>query len=557
MRGLVRAVFATETLALGINMPARTVVLERLTKFNGETHADVTPGEYTQLTGRAGRRGIDVEGHAVVLWSPEVDPQRVAGLASTRTYPLRSSFRPSYNMAVNLVDQMGRAGRARPARVVVRAVPGRPRRRRAGRARSAATRTRCAELRAADALRPRRLRRVRRPAPPAQRARGVAGPRGAQRAARRRCRSRWRRCAAVTSSGCRAGAAPAWPSCSIPACDPHDDPRPLVVTEARWSGRLSTHRLPRRGGRPRLRCGCPSTSTTARRRSGATWPRGCARWSLPRRATARREAATRPTRRTTRRSRGCGGRCAPIPCHQCPDREEHARWAERHARLGAENDGLRARIEGRTGSLGTHVRPDLRAARRARLSRRRTRRRRPGGSWRGSGPRPIWSSPSACAPAPGTVSTRPSWPPSVSTLGVRAAPRGAVRCDEDADRRRCAIALDRDRRDLGRAGRRRGARRAAAAAASPSSGSCWAAYRWAQAASASTTCSAPAPSAASEMTAGDFIRWCKQVLDLLDQLGRRRAGPGADGHGAAGWRPPPVPLPPRCAAAWWRRACGP
>ncbi|HKC27067.1 MAG TPA: DEAD/DEAH box helicase, partial [Jatrophihabitans sp.] len=108
VRGLVRAVFATETLALGINMPARTVVLERLTKFNGETHADVTPGEYTQLTGRAGRRGIDVEGHAVVIWSPEVDPLRVAGLASTRTYPLRSSFRPSYNMAVNLVDQMGR-----------------------------------------------------------------------------------------------------------------------------------------------------------------------------------------------------------------------------------------------------------------------------------------------------------------------------------------------------------------------------------------------------------------------------------------------------------------
>src|SRR5262249_30288521 len=78
------------------------------TKFNGESHVDVTPGEYTQLTGRAGRRGIDIEGHAVVLWAPEVDPGRVAGLASTRTYPLRSSFQPSYNMAVNLVDQMRR-----------------------------------------------------------------------------------------------------------------------------------------------------------------------------------------------------------------------------------------------------------------------------------------------------------------------------------------------------------------------------------------------------------------------------------------------------------------
>src|SRR6478609_1189848 len=113
VRGLVRAVFATETLALGINMPARTVVLEKLVKYNGEAHVELTPGEYTQLTGRAGRRGIDVEGHAVVLWVPGMDPAQVAGLASTRTYPLRSSFRPGYNMAVNLVDRLGiAAGRA-------------------------------------------------------------------------------------------------------------------------------------------------------------------------------------------------------------------------------------------------------------------------------------------------------------------------------------------------------------------------------------------------------------------------------------------------------------
>ncbi|MGH3453024.1 MAG: DEAD/DEAH box helicase, partial [Nocardioidaceae bacterium] len=107
-RGLIKVVFATETLALGINMPARSVVLERLTKWNGERHVEVTPGEYTQLTGRAGRRGIDVEGHGVVLWQPDLDPRRVAGLASTRTYRLRSSFRPSYNMAVNLVRTDGR-----------------------------------------------------------------------------------------------------------------------------------------------------------------------------------------------------------------------------------------------------------------------------------------------------------------------------------------------------------------------------------------------------------------------------------------------------------------
>jgi ATP-dependent RNA helicase HelY len=107
-RGLVRMVFATETLALGINMPARSVVLERLVKWNGESHVDLTPGEYTQLTGRAGRRGIDVEGHAVVAWSDRLNPRSLAGLASTRTYPLHSSFRPSYNMAVNLVASTGR-----------------------------------------------------------------------------------------------------------------------------------------------------------------------------------------------------------------------------------------------------------------------------------------------------------------------------------------------------------------------------------------------------------------------------------------------------------------
>jgi len=107
-RGLVKAVFATETLALGINMPARTVVLEKLIKFNGEAHVPITPGEYTQLTGRAGRRGIDIEGNAVIQWSPTVDSASAAGLASTRTYPLRSSFSPTYNMAINLISRFGR-----------------------------------------------------------------------------------------------------------------------------------------------------------------------------------------------------------------------------------------------------------------------------------------------------------------------------------------------------------------------------------------------------------------------------------------------------------------
>jgi ATP-dependent RNA helicase HelY len=103
VEGLVKAVFATETLALGVNMPARSVVIERLTKFTGEARAFLTPGEYTQLTGRAGRRGIDDLGYAIVLWSPFVPFDQVASLASSRTYGLRSAFRPTYNMAANLV----------------------------------------------------------------------------------------------------------------------------------------------------------------------------------------------------------------------------------------------------------------------------------------------------------------------------------------------------------------------------------------------------------------------------------------------------------------------
>ncbi len=103
--GLVKVVFATETLALGVNMPARSVVLERLTKFNGASHELLTPLEYTQLTGRAGRRGIDSLGHAVVLWSPWVGFDDVAALASSRSFMLESAFRPTYNMVANLVDR--------------------------------------------------------------------------------------------------------------------------------------------------------------------------------------------------------------------------------------------------------------------------------------------------------------------------------------------------------------------------------------------------------------------------------------------------------------------
>ena len=107
-KGYLRAIFATETLALGINMPARTVVIERLTKFTGERHELLTPADYTQLTGRAGRRGIDDEGHAFVLWTPFTEFGEVVTLARSKSFELRSAFRPTYNMACHLVSRYTR-----------------------------------------------------------------------------------------------------------------------------------------------------------------------------------------------------------------------------------------------------------------------------------------------------------------------------------------------------------------------------------------------------------------------------------------------------------------
>jgi ATP-dependent RNA helicase HelY len=103
VEGLIKVVFATETLAVGINMPARTVVIEKLTKFTGDHHESLTAGEYTQLTGRAGRRGIDQHGSAVVLWNPFVQFGQIVELVQSRSFHLRSAFRPTYNMAANLI----------------------------------------------------------------------------------------------------------------------------------------------------------------------------------------------------------------------------------------------------------------------------------------------------------------------------------------------------------------------------------------------------------------------------------------------------------------------
>ena len=349
--GRIRAVFATETLALGINMPARTVVLERLVKFNGEAHVDITPAEYTQLTGRAGRRGIDVEGHAVVLWNRGLDPLAVAGLASTRTYPLRSSFRPTYNMAVNLVAQFGRE-RARELLETSfaqfqadRAVVGFVRTIRrndealAGYAESMrchlgdfasyaairdeirllekdAVRARAASVRAEAAVSLERLRVGDVIAIPAGRRAGYA--------------------VVVQANGGGKGEAAS----------------PAVVTEDRQLRRLTvvdvptpvepitTVRLPknfnakspksRRDLATSLRVAVPAPAAAEARVGASTRDKATATWP-----------GSKELRRAMRAH----------PCHACPDREDHARWAERWWRLSRETQGLQRKVEGRTHSV--------------------------------------------------------------------------------------------------------------------------------------------------------------------------------------------------------------
>ena len=346
--GLVKVVFATETLALGINMPARTVVIERLSKWNGEAHVDVTPGEYTQLTGRAGRRGIDIEGHGVVLWQPGLDPRQVGGLASTRTYPLNSSFQPSYNMAVNLVGQVGREH----ARELLeqsfaqfqadRAVVGLARQiHKADEALEGYRTSATCEL--GDFMEYAALRRelsdlessgskARRAAERDQVVQSLTSlkigdvinvPAG-----------RWAGLAVVLDPGRRSGA---------------DDPRPMVLTANRHARRLAIVDFP-----------TPVEAIT--------------RMRIPKSFNSRNPQARRDLASSLRdRAQGVqwrnnkayrdhkdvhDPRVAEIrhqlrehPCHACPDRESHARWAERFAKLERDTANQRRRIEQRTNTV--------------------------------------------------------------------------------------------------------------------------------------------------------------------------------------------------------------
>lgn len=101
--GLIKVVFATETLALGINMPARAVVISSFTKFDGVNFAHLTTGELTQLMGRAGRRGIDTLGHGIILKEPDVDIGTIYEVAMGEGPVVESKFLPNYNMALSLL----------------------------------------------------------------------------------------------------------------------------------------------------------------------------------------------------------------------------------------------------------------------------------------------------------------------------------------------------------------------------------------------------------------------------------------------------------------------
>jgi ATP-dependent RNA helicase HelY len=510
VRGLVKAVFATETLALGINMPARCVVLERLVKFNGEAHVDLTPGEYTQLTGRAGRRGIDVEGHAVVVWSPETDPRHVAGLASTRTYPLRSSFRPSYNMAVNLVGNVG----TESARALLessfaqfqadRSVVGLARQvqRNTETIEAYSTEVACHQgdfdeyfaLRVAIADRERALARQ------GQSQRKAAAVESLQRL----------RVGDVirVPSGRRAGLAVVLD----PATGGFGEPRPLVLTQDRWAGRVSAGdfttpaevlariRVPKhfnhRSPAARRDLAAAVLSTGLDRHAGR-------RGGRARRATGEDHALSQ-LRAELRRH----------PCHACPDREEHARWAERRRRLERDTEELRQRVAGRTGSLArTFDRIVALLTARGYLS--------PDGAVTDAGRmlgriwteadllvaeclrRGVWDglNPAELAAAVSVVVFEAR-----RDLDERASlPRGPVaEAVEETLKLWGEIEADEAARGL-------------AVTREPDLGFAWPIYRWARG-EALAKVLASGHQLDGEMPAGDFVRWARQVVDLLGQL---------------------------------------
>lgn len=343
--GLIKVVYATETLALGINMPARSVVLEKLVKWDGQGHKDLTAGEYTQLTGRAGRRGIDVEGHAVVIEHPGFDAGQLARLASRRTYPLISSFQPTYNMAINLVGSSG-VSRAREVLEMSfsqfqadQSVVGKARRVRELDASLDGFR----EAMQCDkgdfheyALLRERLSRAEKSA--------------AQTATRTHREettaqlSQLRRGDIVRiGAGRKAGMAV--------VVEPDADarsPRPTVVTDVGRLTRLSLADLTMGLaliGRIVLPRKFSVQDPRARKELGA---RVAAEGRALREDERQRREPARPSASAVDELRHS---LRVHPCHACPDREDHARWAERYFRTLRDKDKLAGEIDRATGSI--------------------------------------------------------------------------------------------------------------------------------------------------------------------------------------------------------------
>ncbi|MFG2817321.1 DEAD/DEAH box helicase [Streptomyces sp. NPDC048410] len=357
VRGLVKAVFATETLALGINMPARSVVLEKLVKWNGEQHADITPGEYTQLTGRAGRRGIDVEGHAVVLWQRGMSPEHLAGLAGTRTYPLRSSFKPSYNMAVNLVEQFGRH-RSRElletsfaqfqADKSVVGISRQVQRNEEGLEGYKDSMT----CHLGDFDEYARLRRELKDRETELARQGASERRAEAAVALEKLKAgdiihvptgKFAGLALVLDPGLPAGR-----TGGHRGFDHHDGPRPLVLTAERQVKRLASIDFPVPvEALDRMRI--PKTfnaRSPQSRRDLASALRTKAGHIPPERARKKRAQAADDRQIARLRTE-----IRAHPCHGCDDREDHARWAERYHRLQRDTSQLERRIEGRTNTI--------------------------------------------------------------------------------------------------------------------------------------------------------------------------------------------------------------
>lgn len=357
VRGLVRAVFATETLALGINMPARSVVLEKLVKWNGEQHADITPGEYTQLTGRAGRRGIDVEGHAVVLWQRAMSPEHLAGLAGTRTYPLRSSFKPSYNMAVNLVEQFGRH-RSRElletsfaqfqADKSVVGISRQVQKNEEGLEGYKASMT----CHLGDFDEYARLRRELKDRETELAKQGANQRRAAAAAALEKLKpgdvihvptGKYAGLALVLDPGLPAGRVN-----GHRGFEHQDGPRPMVLTAERQVKRLAAMDFPvpvEALDRMRIPKSFNARSPQSRR-DLASALRTKAGHIVPERHRKGRAAAADDQEIARLRAE-----LRAHPCHGCDEREDHARWAERYYRLRRDTVQLERRIEGRTNTI--------------------------------------------------------------------------------------------------------------------------------------------------------------------------------------------------------------